>query len=100
MGMPLRLCRAGGPLPQFELQAKLVARVLSGRAALPSRHDMWRWVNEEGARLRREGIPEQYAHLQVWRVDELPVQPGGPALAVAGSALQRTVHVFLLAAAA
>lgn len=32
------------PFPQFELQTKLVARVLSGRTALPSAQEMEAWM--------------------------------------------------------
>lgn len=40
VGIPLKIV----PFPQFELQTKLVARLLSGAAQLPSHADMEDWM--------------------------------------------------------
>ena len=40
IGLPYKIV----PFPQFELQAKLVARLLSGRAQLPSDEEMSEWM--------------------------------------------------------
>lgn len=51
------------PFPQFELQARLVARVLSGRAALPSRSAMAAEMDKFYAGLREAGVPPKWTHM-------------------------------------
>ncbi|KAL0020530.1 hypothetical protein WJX79_005454 [Trebouxia sp. C0005] len=50
--------------PQFELQSKLVARVLSGRAQLPSRLQMVQEVADFYQQLVDCGVPVRYTHNQ------------------------------------
>lgn len=50
------------PFPQFEVQARLVARVLSGRVELPSQKQLAREVEEQEAARRASGEPRRYAH--------------------------------------
>lgn len=40
IGLPFKVV----PFPQFEVQARLVARLLSGKAALPSQSEMEEWM--------------------------------------------------------
>jgi hypothetical protein len=40
MGLPFKIV----PFPQFELQAKYIARLLSGKAQLPDRSKMMDWM--------------------------------------------------------
>ncbi|DBA97633.1 TPA: Flavin-containing monooxygenase FMO GS-OX5 [Trebouxia sp. C0006] len=56
--------------PQFELQSKLVARVLSGRAQLPSRLQMAQDVADFYQQLIDCGVPVRYTHNQT---DIMPV---------------------------
>ncbi|DBA84429.1 TPA: hypothetical protein ACH3X1_006062 [Trebouxia sp. C0004] len=56
--------------PQFELQSKLVARVLSGRAQLPSRPQMVQDVADFYQKLIDCGVPVRYTHNQA---DIMPV---------------------------
>lgn len=50
--------------PQFELQAKLVARVLSGRAQLPGKECMDRAIQAFYQTLEDRGLPIRYTHSQ------------------------------------
>jgi hypothetical protein len=51
------------PFPLFELQAKLVARILSGAVDAPSEDDMKRAAAEATARLApRGGVLRRHAH--------------------------------------
>ena len=51
------------PFPQFELQARLAARTLSGVAALPSVEAMAAEAAAFYARLRAEGVPPRWTHM-------------------------------------
>lgn len=50
------------PFPQFELQARWVAHVLAGVAALPSRQDMEAHAASFYASLAEAGVPVRYTH--------------------------------------
>ena len=56
LGLPWKVV----PFPQHELQAKLVARLLSGRAQLPSREEMEQDVESNYLEMEAEGVPERY----------------------------------------
>lgn len=56
--------------PQFELQSKLVARLLSGRAQLPSRLQMVQDITDFYQKLVDCGVPVRYTHNQT---DTMPV---------------------------
>ncbi len=49
----------------MELQSKLVARVLSGRSALPSQQQMEEEVEAFYRSLESKGVPSHYTHMQV-----------------------------------
>ncbi|XP_077235943.1 flavin-containing monooxygenase FMO GS-OX-like 3 isoform X2 [Tasmannia lanceolata] len=50
------------PFPQFELQSKWVACVLSGRIALPSQEEMMEDVKSFYRQLEAAGCPKRYTH--------------------------------------
>lgn len=52
------------PFPQFELQARWIARCLSGRARLPGEAAMAREVGEYYGWMEAEGLPVRYTHRQ------------------------------------
>ena len=60
IGLPWKVV----PFPQHELQAKLVARVLSGRACLPSRSEMENSIKKRQELMEAMGIPYRYYHMQ------------------------------------
>ncbi|PNH03044.1 Flavin-containing monooxygenase FMO GS-OX-like 4, partial [Tetrabaena socialis] len=60
LGLPWKVV----PFPQFELQSKLVARLLSGRASLGPLERMQADVEARTALLRERGLPTRYAHMQ------------------------------------
>ncbi|GAX79852.1 hypothetical protein CEUSTIGMA_g7292.t1 [Chlamydomonas eustigma] len=60
LGLPWKVV----PFPQQELQAKLVARALSGRVQLPSIQDMWREINAFYDQLEQQKIATRYTHMQ------------------------------------
>lgn len=47
------------PFAQYELQAKWIARVLSGRASLPSQRHMLTDISAFYTRLEKEGVPQR-----------------------------------------
>lgn len=51
------------PFPQFELQSRLVARLLSGAASLPSVEQMQSEADAFYAGLRERGVPERWTHM-------------------------------------
>ena len=60
VGLPWRVV----PFPLMELQAVWVARLLSGRVALPPPEEMARHVEESARMLQPHGpVPRRYAHL-------------------------------------
>eukprot|EP00882_Tetradesmus_deserticola_P012132 GHRQ01012855.1.p1 GENE.GHRQ01012855.1~~GHRQ01012855.1.p1 ORF type:complete len:166 (+),score=39.86 GHRQ01012855.1:60-500(+) len=58
IGLPWRVV----PFPMFELQSKLCARLLSGRATLPSAAEMAAWVQQHKKQLADAGQPLSYSH--------------------------------------
>ncbi|KAL8166537.1 hypothetical protein V2J09_008036 [Rumex salicifolius] len=50
------------PFPQFELQSKWIAGVLSGRLSLPSKEEMTEDVEAFYSRLDDAGVPKRYTH--------------------------------------
>jgi hypothetical protein len=51
------------PFPLFELQSALVARVLSGRAALPSRASMAAEAAAFYSSVKQAGLPARHTHM-------------------------------------
>ena len=78
VGLPVTVAT----FPQFEIQARLVSRMLSGRAAVPSREVMEEWAE---AHYRCASVPEiaSASHVSppctscMWRVC-LPLYRGSP----------------------
>uniref|UniRef100_A0A7R9YW83 Flavin-containing monooxygenase n=1 Tax=Chlamydomonas euryale TaxID=1486919 RepID=A0A7R9YW83_9CHLO len=60
LGLPWKVV----PFPQQELQAKLVARCLSGRARLPSVDAMKDHIERFYRQLDEQGMPVRYTHMQ------------------------------------
>lgn len=60
LGLPFKVV----PFPQHELQAKLVARVLSGKAVLPNRKQMEREMLARDEELIISGVPSRHFHMQ------------------------------------
>ncbi|SHL09907.1 flavin-containing monooxygenase [Rhodothermus profundi] len=55
----------GSIMPLAEAQAEWVADLLEGRAGLPSREAMWRWIRREEAWRRRRFVPTMRHALEV-----------------------------------
>jgi len=55
----------GSIMPLAEAQAEWVADLLEGRAGLPSREAMWRWIRREEAWRRRRFVPTKRHALEV-----------------------------------
>ena len=51
------------PFPQFQLQSRLAARVLSGAATLPSRREMRAAAAAFHEGLREAGVPPRWTHM-------------------------------------
>ncbi|KAF6256908.1 hypothetical protein COO60DRAFT_1702105 [Scenedesmus sp. NREL 46B-D3] len=80
VGLPWKIV----PFPQFELQAKLIARLLSGRACLPSVADMEADTAAHYAQLQAEGAPLRYCHMmseQQWAFNDWLADAAGPDVA-------------------
>lgn len=58
IGLPFR----AAAFPMFELQAKLCARLLSGRSSLPPAEEMSDWIERTKQQLAAEGLPPQATH--------------------------------------
>lgn len=58
VGLPWKVV----PFPQFELQGRWIARVLSSAARLPSRREMEAHCAAFYASLAAEGVPPRYTH--------------------------------------
>ncbi|WP_272481730.1 hypothetical protein [Rhodothermus marinus] len=52
-------------MPLAEVQAEWVADLLEGRARLPSREAMWRWIRREDAWRQRRFVPTKRHALEV-----------------------------------
>ncbi|GAX79854.1 hypothetical protein CEUSTIGMA_g7294.t1 [Chlamydomonas eustigma] len=61
----LGLTRKTVPFPQLELQAKLVARALSGRIMLPRPEVMKEEIMAFYEQLKEDNVPTKYTHMQV-----------------------------------
>uniref|UniRef100_A0ACD5U4C7 Uncharacterized protein n=1 Tax=Avena sativa TaxID=4498 RepID=A0ACD5U4C7_AVESA len=59
VGLPVKAI----PFQSFELESKWVARVLSGRAALPSEEGMLAAVREHYRRMEESGKPRRHTHV-------------------------------------
>ncbi len=55
----------GSIMPLAEVQAEWVADLLEGKAGLPSREAMWRWIRREDAWRRRRFVPTKRHALEV-----------------------------------
>eukprot|EP00878_Enallax_costatus_P022744 GHUV01024148.1.p1 GENE.GHUV01024148.1~~GHUV01024148.1.p1 ORF type:complete len:193 (+),score=51.36 GHUV01024148.1:1312-1890(+) len=77
VGLPWKIV----PFPQFELQAKYIARLLSGRANLPPAAEMQSGIDAYYKRLQHDGIDLRYAHMMgddQWRYNDWLAQAAGP----------------------
>lgn len=59
IGLPWKVV----PFPEFELQAKWIARVLSKRVSLPSQEDMQAEVHDFYSDLKQQGVPARLVPL-------------------------------------
>ncbi|GLI64600.1 hypothetical protein VaNZ11_007907 [Volvox africanus] len=60
VGLPWKVV----PFPQFQLQSKLIARLLSGRVQLPRRKQMEEDIEAHFEAMRAQQLPKRYAHMQ------------------------------------
>ncbi|GLC56964.1 hypothetical protein PLESTB_001168300 [Pleodorina starrii] len=60
VGLPWKVV----PFPQFQLQSKLIARLLSGRVQLPSREQMDADIAAHFEAMQTQGLPMRYVHMQ------------------------------------
>ncbi|KAI8476836.1 MAG: FAD/NAD(P)-binding domain-containing protein [Monoraphidium minutum] len=77
IGLPWKVV----PFPMFELQSRLVARLMSGAAALPSAQEMAADAEAFYARLAAEGVPQRWTHMmgdQQWAYNEWLADVAGP----------------------
>jgi hypothetical protein len=78
VGLPWKIV----PFPQFELQARWVARCLSGRAALPDEAAMLRDVESYYEWMEERRLPVRYTHRQQGELqreyNQWLVQASGP----------------------
>lgn len=58
----MHVCQQIVPFPQFELQSKWIAAVLSNRIALPSKEEMLEDVEAFYSSLEASGTPKRYTH--------------------------------------
>ncbi|XP_047340337.1 flavin-containing monooxygenase FMO GS-OX-like 2 [Impatiens glandulifera] len=66
----LGLNNFGIPCRIIELQAKWVAKVLSGFAVLPSKEEMMEDVKEYYKKMEESGIPKHHTHRLEWKTSE------------------------------
>jgi hypothetical protein len=59
VGLPWKVV----PFAQYELQAKWIARVLSGRVSLPTQRHMLADISAFYAALEKQGVPKRSAYL-------------------------------------
>ena len=85
LGLPWKVV----PFPQHELQAKLVARLLSGRAQLPSREEMEQDVESSYLEMEVEGVPSRYGQLS----REICLETGSLVFKTAGGKVAAIVRV-------
>lgn len=77
VGLPWKVV----PFPQFELQAKYIGRLLSGRAELPPEPEMEAAVAAHYKWLQEVGRPLRYSHMMdelQWPYDEWLARAAGP----------------------
>jgi hypothetical protein len=60
IGLPFQVV----PFPQFELQCKYVARMLSGRAPVPSVEEMETWIHSHYKSAEESGLLDRHIHKQ------------------------------------
>eukprot|EP00892_Ulva_mutabilis_P007447 jgi/Ulvmu1/5074/UM021_0091.1 len=60
VGLPFKVV----PFPQFEVQTRYVARLLSGKATLPSQHEMHNWMESHYRQFDDGSAPDRHGHLQ------------------------------------
>lgn len=58
VGLPYKIV----PFPQFELQSKWIAGILSGRISLPSPDEMTKDIEAFYSSLQTSGVPKRYTH--------------------------------------
>ncbi|WIA31017.1 hypothetical protein OEZ86_001056 [Tetradesmus obliquus] len=76
VGLPWKVV----PFPQFELQAKLIARLLSGRAQLPPVSEMQAHRAAHYAQMQAEGVPLRHCHMmgeQQWAYNDWLAEAAG-----------------------
>ncbi|EFJ45244.1 hypothetical protein VOLCADRAFT_106057 [Volvox carteri f. nagariensis] len=60
IGLPWKVV----PFPQFQMQSKLIARLLSGRVPLPSHDQMEADIAVHFEAMRAQQLPKRYTHMQ------------------------------------
>lgn len=60
IGLPFKII----PFPQFELQCKYVARMLSGRVEAPASEEMEAWIHAHYKFAEQTGMEDRHLHLQ------------------------------------
>ncbi|KAK9908844.1 hypothetical protein WJX75_003644 [Coccomyxa subellipsoidea] len=77
VGLPWKVV----PFAQYELQAKWIARVLSGRVSLPTQRHMLADISAFYAALEKQGVPKRHTHLlgdKQWEYNDWLAAACGP----------------------
>ncbi|CAL8462038.1 g1569 [Coccomyxa elongata] len=77
VGLPWKVV----PFAQYELQAKWIVRVLSGRVSLPSQRHMLADISAFYASLDKEGVPKRHTHMlgdKQWEYNDWLADACGP----------------------
>jgi hypothetical protein len=77
IGVPFKIT----PFPQFELQNKYIARMLSGRVPVPSPEEMEAWMHAHYTDAEQSGVADRHMHLQSetqWEYNDWLAEQCGP----------------------
>ena len=69
------------PFPQFELQCKYIARMLSGRVQLPPTKQLESWVHDHYTFAQEAGVADRHMHRQgeaQWKYNDWLAEQCGP----------------------
>ena len=69
------------PFPQFELQCKYIARMLSGRVQVPPAEEMERWMHEHYTFAEKARVADRHMHRQgeaQWAYNDWLAEQCGP----------------------
>ena len=80
IGVPAKIV----PFPQFELQTKLVARILSGKAKMPSDDEMQEWMHNHYDYFKQAGLAGRHMHKlgqYQWEYNDWLAEQCGPDVA-------------------